>query len=52
MRSEGMGWKDEWINDWGKKQLQETLHSTVLLGYFYALYMLYSNLSGVYRCSF
>ena len=33
-----------------KKQLQETVHSTVLLGYFYLLYMLYSNLSCVYCC--
>ena len=28
-----------------KKQLQETVHSTLLLGCFYLLYMLYSNLS-------
>ena len=40
------------VKDWGeyvselmivKKQLQETVHSTVLLGCFYLLYMLYSN---------
>ena len=33
-----------------KKQLQETVHSTVLLWCFYLLYMLYSNLSPVYCC--
>jgi len=34
-----------------KKQLQETVHSTVLLGCFYLLYMLYnSNLSRVFCC--
>ena len=31
----------------GKKQLQETVCSSVLLGCFYPLYMLYSNLSRV-----
>jgi len=31
-----------------KTQLQETVHSTVLLGCFYLLYMLYSNLSHMY----
>ena len=36
----------------GGGQLQETVHSTVLLGYFYLLYMLCSNLSHVYCCSF
>ena len=34
----------------GKKQLQETIRSTFLLGCFYLLYMLYSNLSRVYCC--
>ena len=33
-----------------KKQLQETVHSTLLLGCFYLLYMLYSNLSLVFCC--
>jgi hypothetical protein len=41
------------VKDWGesvselmiKKQLKETVHSTVLLGCFYLLYMLYYNLS-------
>jgi len=33
------------------KQLQETIHSTLLLGSFYLLYM-YSNLSHVYCCWF
>jgi len=33
MRSERLGWKREWINDC-KKKLQETVHSTVLLGCF------------------
>ena len=47
------------VKDWGesasdlmivkkKKQLQETIHSTVLLGRFYLLYMLYSNLSWLF----
>ena len=31
----------------GKKQLQETVHSTILLGCYYHLYMLYSNLSRI-----
>ena len=44
------------VKDWGeilselmivKKQLQKTVHSTVLLGWFYLLYMLYSNSSRV-----
>ena len=34
----------------GKKQLQETEHSTLLLGCFYLLYVLYSNLSRMYCC--
>ena len=47
------------VKDWGesvnelmikKKQLQENVHSTVLLGCFYLLYMLYSNLSRVFCC--
>ena len=47
------------VKDWGesvselmikKKQLQETVHSTLLLGCFYLLYMLYSNLSRTYCC--
>jgi len=48
------------VKDWGesvselmigkKKQLQETAHNTVLLGCFYLLYMLYSNLSRVFCC--
>jgi len=33
-----------------KKQLQETVHSTVLLGCFYLLYLLYSNLSHMFCC--
>jgi len=33
-----------------KKQLQETVNPIVLLGCFYFLYMLYSNLSRVYFC--
>jgi len=33
-----------------KHQLQETLHSTVLLGCFYLLYMWYCNLSRVVCC--
>ena len=33
-----------------KKQLQETVHSTPLLGCFYLLYMFYSNLSRVFCC--
>jgi len=45
------------VKDWGesvselligKKQLQETVHSTLLVGCFYLLYMLYSNLSRVF----
>ena len=44
------------MKDWGesvselmnkKKQLQETVHSTLLLRCFYLLFMLYSNLSLV-----
>ena len=35
-----------------KKQLQETVHSTLLLRCFYLWYMLYSNLSRVYCCEF
>ena len=31
-----------------KKQLQETVRSTLLLWCFYLLYMLYSNLSRMY----
>jgi len=31
-----------------KKQLQETVHSSLLLGCIYLLYMLYSNLSRMY----
>ena len=42
MRSEGLGWKLEWTK-WLKKQLQETVHNTLLLGCFYLLYMLYSD---------
>ena len=47
------------VKDWGesvselmivKKQLPETVHSTVLLGCFYLLYMLYSDLSRVFCC--
>jgi len=49
------------LKDWGesvsellfvkkKKQLQETVHSTLLLGCFCFLYMLYSNLSRVFGC--
>jgi len=48
------------VKDWGesvselmigkKKQLQETVHSTLLLGCFYLLYVLYSNLSRVDCC--
>ena len=48
------------VKDWGesvselmivkKKKIQETVHSTVLLGCFYPLYMLYSNLSCVFSC--
>ena len=34
MKSEGMGGKREWMNDYKKKQLQETVHSTLLLGCF------------------
>ena len=38
------------LNDWKKKkQLQETVHSTLLLGCFYHLYM-YSNLCRVFCC--
>jgi len=33
-----------------KNQLQENVHSTLLLGCFYLLYMLYSNLSRVFYC--
>ena len=43
------------VKDWGesviglkKKQLQETVHSTLLLGCFCLLYMLYSNLTLVF----
>jgi len=36
------------LNDW--KKLQETVHSILLLGLFYLLYMLYSNMSGVFCC--
>ena len=39
------------FNDCKKKQLQETVHSTLLLGYFYLLYM-YFNLSRVFCCWF
>ena len=38
---------------WGggeEEQLQETVRSSPLLGCFYLLYMLYSNLSRVYCC--
>ena len=50
------------VKDWGesvseimivkkkKTQLQETLHSTVLLGCFYLLYKWYCNLSRVVCC--
>jgi len=48
------------LKDWGesaselmivkKKQLQKTVHRTLLFGCFYLLYTLYSNLSPVY-CS-
>jgi len=47
------------VKDWGesvselmivKKQLHETVHSTLLLGCFYLLYMLYSKLSRVVCC--
>jgi len=47
------------VKDWGesvselmikKKQLQETVNSTLLLGCFYLLYMLYSNLCRVFCC--
>jgi len=47
------------VKDWGesvselmieKKQLQETVHSTPLLGCFYLLYILYSNVSRLF-CS-
>ena len=31
-----------------KKQLQETVHSSLLLGCIYLLYVLYSNLSRMY----
>jgi len=33
----------------GKKQLQETVRSTLLLGCFYLLYVFYSNLSRVFQ---
>ena len=33
-----------------KKQLQETVHSTLILGCFYLLYVLYCNVSRVYCC--
>ena len=46
------------VKEWGetvselmivkKNQLQQTVHSAVLLGCFYLLYMLYSNLSRAY----
>ena len=44
------------VKDWGEsvselmieKKLQETTHSALLLGCFYLLYMLYSNLSRVF----
>ena len=32
------------------RQLQDSVRSTLLLGCFYLLYMLYSNLSCVYCC--
>jgi len=47
------------VKDWGesvseliivKKKLQETVHSTLLLGCFYLLVMLYSNVSRVFCC--
>jgi len=47
------------VKDWGesvselmtgKKQLQETVCSNLLLGCFYLLYMLYSDLSRVFCC--
>jgi len=47
------------VKDWGesvselmigKKHLQEITRSTLLLGCFYLLYILYSNLSRVYCC--
>ena len=48
------------VKDWGENvcelmiggggQLKETVRSTFLLGRFYLLYMLYSNLSHVYCC--
>ena len=48
------------VKDWGesvselmivkKTQLQEAVHSTLLLGGFYLLLMLYSNLSLVFCC--
>ena len=49
MRSEGLG---ENVRELliGKKKLQETVHSTLLLGCFYLLYMLYSNLSRAHCC--
>jgi len=46
------------VKDWDEsvselmivKKIQETVHSTVLLGCFYLLYMLYYNLSRVVGC--
>jgi len=46
------------VKDWGEsvselmieKILQETVHSTLLLGCFYLLYMLYSNVSRLFSC--
>ena len=48
------------MKDWGesvseimivkKKKLQETVHSTALLGCFHLLYMWYCNLSRVVCC--
>ena len=35
-----IGYLNEWINDWGGGQLQEAVHSTLLLGCFCLLYML------------
>jgi len=49
MRSEGLGASMNELMS-GKKQLQETVLSTLLLGCFYLSYMLYSNLSRVYCC--
>jgi len=48
------------VEDWGenvselmivkKNHYKKTVHSTVLLGCFYLLYMLYSNLSRMVCC--